>query len=195
MSCWQQDSYFWQVLESIHKFIIELHVLECLFVRESSKNQRKGRITSIFTKGETFHLLWQPSALGSNFTMWPPFLHLKKSLPFPSAWPRREYTWNLNWKESLLICFENCYGVHYFHKQNRNTMMNTCIIVDITPYVRDKSMLLHSRKTFLLPSVWQGTEYTWTLIEEKILLICFERYQGIPYSHTGRVDWGWQTFC
>ena len=24
--------------------------------------------------------------------------------------------------------------------------------------------------------------------EKKSLLICFESYQGIPYSHTGRVD-------
>ena len=46
-------------------------------------------------------------------------------------------------------------------------------------------MLVHSKKPFLLPSVWPETEYTYALIW-KSLLICFESYQGIPYSHTGR---------
>ena len=27
-----------------------------------------------------------------------------------------------------------------------------------------KSMLVHSKKTFLLPSFWPGTEYTWAHI-------------------------------
>ena len=45
--------YFWQVLESIHKFIIELHALQCLFARRSNKKQRRGSISSNFTE-ETF---------------------------------------------------------------------------------------------------------------------------------------------
>ena len=49
--------YFWQDLKSIHKFIIELHALQCLFVRRSSKKQRRGRIISNFIKGETFSSL------------------------------------------------------------------------------------------------------------------------------------------
>ena len=49
-------------------------------------------------------------------------------------------------------------------------------------------MLVYSKKHFILPSVWSETEYTWTLIWKKSLLICFESYQSIPYSHTGRVD-------
>ena len=49
--------YFWQVLESINKFIIKLHVLECLFVRRSNKKQRRGRIILNFTKEETFSSL------------------------------------------------------------------------------------------------------------------------------------------
>ena len=57
---------------------------------------------------------------------------------------------------------------------------------NITPtYIKDsswdKSMLFHSNKALLLPSVWPGTEYTWALIWKKSLLICFESYQGIPY--------------
>ena len=49
-------------------------------------------------------------------------------------------------------------------------------------------MLFHSKKTYLLPSVWPGTEYTCALIEKKCLLICIESYRGVPYSDTGRVD-------
>ena len=68
--------YFWQVLESIHKFIIELHVLQCLFVRGSNKKQRRGRIISNFIS-----YLYQPS---DNIAMWSPFLYpSKKGLSFP----------------------------------------------------------------------------------------------------------------
>ena len=77
--------YFWQVLESIHKFIIELHVLQWLFVRESNKKQRRGRVISNFRKRESF---WQPSALGGNLTMWSPYLHPPKKT-FHSVWSRR----------------------------------------------------------------------------------------------------------
>ena len=61
---------------SIHKFIIELHVLQCLFVRGSNKKQRRGRIISNFIS-----YLYQPS---DNIAMWSPFLHpSKKGLSFP----------------------------------------------------------------------------------------------------------------
>ena len=49
-------------------------------------------------------------------------------------------------------------------------------------------MLFHSKWVFLFPSAWPGAKYTWALICKKSLQICFESYQGIPYSHTGRVD-------
>ena len=49
--------YLGQVLESIYNFIIEHHVLQCLFVRGSNKKQTRGRIISIFTKGKTFSSL------------------------------------------------------------------------------------------------------------------------------------------
>ena len=45
--------YFWQVLESIHKFVLELHVLQCFFVRGSDEKQRRG-IISNFTIGDFF---------------------------------------------------------------------------------------------------------------------------------------------
>ena len=71
--------------------------------------------------------------------------------------------------------------------------MNTFTIVNITHTIvrdslEDKSMLIHSKKAFPLPSVCPGAEYTWALIWKKSLLICFESYQGIPYSNTGRVN-------
>ena len=53
-------------MESIHKFIIELHVLQCLFVRGPDKKQWRGRIISNFTKGET-------SAVGDNLSVIPLF--------------------------------------------------------------------------------------------------------------------------
>ena len=65
---------------------------------------------------------------------------------------------------------------------SRNRMMNTFVIVNITPHVRDGSKdLLHSDRP--------GTVYTSVLIWKKSLLICFESYHGILYSHTDRVDW------
>ena len=83
----------------------------------------------------------------------PPSLHYctlpKKAFLSPSVWARREYIWKLNWKESLLIYFENWQGAPCSHRQSRNRVMNTFIIVNITPICRqvrdsleDKSMLL-----------------------------------------------------
>ena len=122
----------------------------------------------------------------------PPSCTSKKGLPSLLLWPRREHTWTLSWKEGLLICFKNCLGVPYSHRQSRNRMMNTFIIVNITPIcivrdsLKDKSILVHFKKVFLLPSVWPRTEYTRALIWKKGLLICFESYPGygIPYSPT-----------
>ena len=126
--------YFWQVLESIHKFIIELHVLQCVFV-SPNKKQRRGRIISNFIKGETFSSLITTKCFWEYSHNVVPFL-----APFqkrhPSVWTRRKYIWKLSWKESLLICFQNCQGVPCSHRQSRNRMMNTFITVNITPIFR-----------------------------------------------------------
>ena len=99
--------YFWYVLKFIYKFIIELHALQCLFVRGSNKKQRRSETISNFTKRRLFHLLWQPSALGVISQCGLPLLYpSKKNFPAPSILPRREYTWALILKESLLIYFE-----------------------------------------------------------------------------------------
>ena len=87
----------------------------------------------ISQRGNFFHLLYQPIALGDNLTMQPPFLHsLKKVFLSPSVWPRRKYTWPLISKKSFLICFESCEGVPYSYRQSRKRMMNTFIMVSIT---------------------------------------------------------------
>ena len=103
--------YFWYVLESIHRFIIELHVLQCLFIRESNKKQIQstGRIISYFTRRETFSSLMITKCFGGNLTKWFPFLHL-------SVWPRTEYTWTLNWKQSLLIFLKKLLGCSIFSR-------------------------------------------------------------------------------
>ena len=55
--------YFWQVLKSIHKFIIELNVVQYVFVMGSNNKQRKGRIISNFRKGETFFITYDNHVL------------------------------------------------------------------------------------------------------------------------------------
>ena len=58
--------YFWYVLESIHRFIIELHVPQCLFVKGSNEKKDKVQVGlfHILQKERLLHLLWQPSVLG-----------------------------------------------------------------------------------------------------------------------------------
>ena len=76
------------------------------------------------------------------------------------------------------------------HRQSRNRVMNTFIIVNITPYIvdslEDKPMLVHFKKAFPLTSLGHSFQR-----RAYYLLLCFESYEGIPYSHTGRVDRGW----
>ena len=76
--------YFGDVLESIHKFIIELNVLQCLFVRGSNKKQRRGRIISNFTKGETFSsLMTTKCSCGESHNVAALLAPFKKGLPLP----------------------------------------------------------------------------------------------------------------
>ena len=60
----------------------------------------------------------------------------KKAFLSPLVWARRKYIWKLNLKVSLLIYFENFQGDPCSHSQSRNRMMNTFIIVNITPICR-----------------------------------------------------------
>ena len=84
--------YFWQVLESIHKFITtELHALQCLFVRGSNKQQRRGRIVSNFTKGHFFVFYDNQVLLGVISQCGPLLTHSRKSFPLFSLAKRRIY--------------------------------------------------------------------------------------------------------
>ena len=98
--------YFWQVLESIHKFIIELHVLQCSFVR-------RGRVISNFTKGENFDLLYNQVLLGV-ISQYDPLLAPSRKylfLPFTLVKMRTYVETQMKGKN----CFENCLGVPYSH--------------------------------------------------------------------------------
>ena len=119
-----------------------------------------------------------------------PFLApFKKGLPLPFSLAKKRAYLDTQLKTELTLFFwDRMFSI----LTSRNRMMNTFIIVKILPHGRDssedKSMLFHSKKAFLLPVVWPGTEYTRTLIWKNSLLVCFESYQSIPYIHTGRVD-------
>ena len=74
--------YFWYVLKSNHKFIKELHALQCLFVRRSNKKHRRDRIISNFTKGETFSsIMTTKYSWGWSHKAAPLLAPLKKGLP------------------------------------------------------------------------------------------------------------------
>ena len=84
-----RDLYFWKVLESIQNFIIDLHVLQCLFASGSNKKQRRGRIISNVTKGQTFWSLmttkcsWGKEVEWVNLKILSPSLHHTECLPLP----------------------------------------------------------------------------------------------------------------
>ena len=121
---------------------------------------------------------------------------LQKAFLSLSVWPRRKYTWILIWWKSLLICFGNCQGVPYSHRQTRKRMINAFIMVNIAPICKkleDKSMLASSKKRPFF-SIQSGQE-------ENILRHSFERRAywfvlkatrlfSIPRS---RVKGGWWT--
>ena len=89
----------------------------------------------------------------------PSFTLPKKAFISPSVWPKKEHIWKLNWKESLLIYCENYQGAPCSHRQSRNRIMDTSIIVNITPtpsYPLQKGIPSH---------------FTWALISKKSLLI------------------------
>ena len=124
--------YFWYVLKSIHKFMVELPVLQCLFVRGLTKSKGRVGLFQISLKERPFHLLWQPSALGCNFTKWHPLLApFKKGLPLPFSWPRREYTWHSI--ETAAYWFILKIARMFSILTGGNRIINTLIIVNITP--------------------------------------------------------------
>ena len=59
----------------MHKFIIQLHVLQWLFVRGLMRNKGRVKLFQVLQKERFFHLLRQASALRGNLIMWLPFSH------------------------------------------------------------------------------------------------------------------------
>ena len=105
--------YFWQVLESIHRCIIEPHTLQCLFVRQSNKQQRMGMIVSNFTSTDLFIFYNNQVLLGVVSQCSPPSCTLQERLSSPLQFGQKEK------------------GTPYSHRQSRNMMMNTFIIIRV----------------------------------------------------------------
>ena len=123
---------FWQVLESIHKFITELHVLQFLFVRRSKKNKGGVKLFQISQKERLFHLSGQPSALGGNITMCPPSSTTQKRPSCPLQFgqeenmPGHSVQWRAYW---FVLKIARMFPT----PTSRNRMMSTLVIVNITP--------------------------------------------------------------
>ena len=123
--------YFWQVLESIHKFIIELNALQCLFIWGLIKNKDKVGLFQISLKERLF--ISQPSALGVISQCGPPSCTLQKRPFLPLHFGQEENIQGHSTEKSLLVCFENFQDALYSHRKSRNRMVNTFIIVNIIP--------------------------------------------------------------
>ena len=79
--------YFWYVLESIRKLIIELRALHSLSLRRWNKKQRRCRI---FSEGRDFFFSYDNQVpLRGNLTTWLPLLDPpRKTFLSPSVWSR-----------------------------------------------------------------------------------------------------------
>ena len=114
------------VLEFIHKLIIELHALQCLFVRRYNKKKKGGGEAGLFQisqKERLFHHLWQPRSLGKNLIMWPssPLQFGQEENICRHSVERRAYWFIL--KVARMFLIPTC----------RNRIVNTLVIVTITP--------------------------------------------------------------
>ena len=109
--------YFWYVLESIHKCITELHVLQCLFVRGSNKKQRRGRIISNITKRETFFIShYNQVLLGVISQCGPPSCTLKKGFPLPFSLAKKRIYLDIQLKAELTDLFLKLPGCSLFSR-------------------------------------------------------------------------------
>ena len=136
--------FFWWVLESIIKFIIELHVLQCLFVRGYNKIQWRDTIISNFTKGETLRALWD------NLAMWCPFLHpSKKGLSSSYSLGKKRIYLEAELEGEFTDLFWKLPGYSLFlHRQSRQRMMINLLINKINLTCKRLPMFyLSGRKT------------------------------------------------
>ena len=135
MLCWQQDSLL-LTGPGIYPQVYHRTPCPVELICKGSLIKNKGRIGlfKISQKERLFYLLYNQMLLGIISQCGPTSCALpRKVFLSPSVWARREYIRKINWKKSLLICFENRQGVPCFHWQSGNRMMNTVIIVNITP--------------------------------------------------------------
>ena len=114
-------------------------------------NSKKGvRLFRISHKVRPFSSFTIASALGPNLTLHPPTPSHAPSKKWPSypislANNKIISSWAQILKKSLLICFERCQGISYPNRKSTKELVNTLLMVIITPTIRDsledKSML------------------------------------------------------
>ena len=123
---------FWHVLESIPKFIIELHVLQSLFVRRSNKKQRKFRVISNFTRRDFFLSYHNQVLLGVISQCGSPFWTLQERPSFPFQFSQEE---NISGHstESRAYWFILKIARMFPILTSRNEIMNSFMIVNINP--------------------------------------------------------------
>ena len=117
MPCWQQDS----LLSTGPGIYPQVY-------------HRGAWLFQISQKERLFHLLYQPSPIGDNLTVWSPFLHpCKMAFLSPFSLGKKWIYLETQLRGEFTICFENCYGVPCSNRQSRNRMMKTFIIVNVKP--------------------------------------------------------------
>ena len=126
-----RNLYFCYVLESIHKFITDLHVLQCLFVRGSNKKQRRGRIISNFTKRIDFFISYDDQVLLEVISQCGPLLApFKKDLLLPFRLTKKSIYLDTQFKPELPDLFwDRMFPI----LTSRNRIINTFMKVNITP--------------------------------------------------------------
>ena len=128
--CWQQDSSLLTSPGISPKVYHRTPCLQCLFVRGFNKKQKMGRIISNFIT-----YIYQPS---DNIAMWFLLTPFQKRSLFPLQFGQEDNISgnSIERRVYILIYFENWLGAPCSHRQSRNWMMNTFIIVNIAPICR-----------------------------------------------------------
>ena len=114
--------------------------------------------------------------------------HFQKSPFFPLLNLRKKRVYlETQLKESLLIYFENFHGAPCSHRQSRKRMINTFIIVNITP--TRKKIVWWINLCLLSTSKRLPSHFTWALLLKKNLLITVSFWKLPVYSliPTGKV--------
>ena len=127
-----RNLYFRYLLESIHKFV-ELHIMQCLFVRGSNKKQRTGSIISNFTKRRDFFISYDNLVLLgviSQCATLPLLAPFKKVHPPPFSLAKERIYLDTQLKAELTDLFWDRVSPIL---TSRNRMMNSFTIVNITP--------------------------------------------------------------